>query len=223
LSATPFLPKWHQALPTNYVPENESRRSSYAELIAALKAEVQQLNKMVSEFLTIGRPSRLKKARFPLVELFEQVHVLVKQQVISKRIRLSFSGETSREINADIEQMRLVYLNLFLNAIEAVPENGSISCSVEPSAENHVLITIMDNGPGIAPENIERIFEPYFSKRPGGTGLGLALARRIIEEHEGSIVARNRPETGALFEILLPLDIQETTAPGETATLVAKQ
>jgi len=207
----------------DYVPENESRRSSYAELIAALKAEVQQLNKMVSEFLTIGRPSRLKKARFPLVELLEQVHVLVKQQVISKHIRLSFSGDTSREINADIEQMRLVFLNLFLNAIEAVPENGSISCTVEPSTENRVLITIMDNGPGIAPENLERIFEPYFSKRPGGTGLGLALARRIIEEHEGSIVAENRPETGALFKILLPLDIQDSAIPTEVAALVSSQ
>ncbi len=193
----------------DYVPESQDRRGSYAELIAALKAEVQQLNKMVNEFLTIGRPSRLKKAKFPLIELLEQVHVLVKQQLISKHVSLAFAGDTERDIYADIEQMRLVFLNLFLNAIEAVPENGSISCSIEPSQESRVLIKIMDNGPGIAPENLERIFEPYFSKRPGGTGLGLALARRIIEEHEGSIVARNRPETGAQFEILLSLDIQD--------------
>jgi nitrogen fixation/metabolism regulation signal transduction histidine kinase len=192
-----------------YVPENEDRRSSYAELISALKAEVQQLNKMVNEFLTIGRPSRLKKTKFPLGELFEQLQILIKQQLIAKHISLTFTGTTSQEINADIEQMRLVFLNLFLNAIEAVPESGAISCSVEPVSDHRVLIKIMDSGSGIAQENLQRIFEPYFSKRPGGTGLGLALARRIIEEHAGTINAGNRPKGGAQFEILLPLDNQD--------------
>ncbi len=192
-----------------YVPENEDRRSSYAELIAALKAEVQQLNKMVNEFLTIGRPSRLKKTKFPLGELFEQLQILIKQQVIAKHISLAFTGTPSQEINADIEQMRLVFLNLFLNAIEAVPENGAIYCLVQPVSDRRVLIKIMDTGAGIAQENLQRIFEPYFSKRPGGTGLGLALARRIIEEHAGTITAGNRPEGGAQFEILLPLDNQD--------------
>jgi signal transduction histidine kinase len=207
----------------DYAPEIEDRRASYADLIAALKAEVQHLNKMVNEFLTIGRPSRLKKAKFPFVELLEQVHMLIRQQVISKHISLTFSGDTSQEINADIEQMRLVFLNLVLNAIEAVPENGAISCSVEPAGENRVLIKILDNGSGIAPENLERIFEPYFSKRAGGTGLGLALARRIIEEHEGTIVAGNRPDGGAQFEILLPLDIQEKGLPQEEPLAAAEE
>ncbi len=161
---------------------------------------------MVNEFLTIGRPSRLKKANFEFGELFEQIHILIKQQIVAKRIVLTFTGNTAQKINADIEQMRLVFLNLFLNAIEAVTENGAITCSVEHAENNRILIRIMDTGTGISQENLERIFEPYFSKRLGGTGLGLALSRRIIEEHDGTIIARNRPDGGAQFEILLPLD-----------------
>jgi two-component system sensor histidine kinase HydH len=191
-----------------YLPADEERQKPYSELIAALKAEVQQLNKMVGEFLTIGRPSQLKKSEFPLSELFEQLQMLVKQQILAKNISIEVTGNTAQRINADIEQMRLVFLNLLLNAIEAVPENGTIVLSIEP-AGRCVCVKVIDSGTGIAPENLERIFEPYFSKRPGGTGLGLPLARRIIEEHGGTIAAQNREGGGARFDIVLPIDNSE--------------
>ncbi|HUI91152.1 MAG TPA: ATP-binding protein [Chitinivibrionales bacterium] len=197
----------------DYLPSDEERRKSYSELLAGLKAEVQQLNKMVNEFLTIGRPSQLKKTTFTVAELFGQIQILIKQQMMAKRISVKFAGNTSQELFADIEQMRLVFLNLLLNAIEAVSDDGSISLAVEHTAENNVCIKFMDNGPGIAPENLERIFEPYFSKRPGGTGLGLSLSRRIVEEHGGTLTAENRPLGGAQFTLVLPIDNKETIAP----------
>jgi len=189
----------------DYMPTNEEKRKSYAELIAALKAEVKHLNTMVSEFLTIGRPSRLKKSTFKLVELFDQLIVIVKQQLVAKHINLIINADDLVSISADIEQMRLVFLNLFLNAIEAVPDNGVISVDVQQAGNTAILLRITDNGPGIATENLEQIFEPYFSKRPGGTGLGLALARRIIEEHGGTIKAGNVENGGARFDITLPV------------------
>ena len=200
----------------DYLPPDEERRKSYSELLAALKAEVQHLNKMVNEFLAIGRPSLLKKTTFTIAELFGQIQMLIKQQVMAKRIALEFSGNIAQELFADIEQMRLVFLNLLLNAIEAVSENGSISVVIEPAAEHKVCIKFMDNGPGIAPENLERIFEPYFSKRLGGTGLGLSLARRIVEEHGGTLTAENRPLGGAQFNLVLPIDNSEE-APAAAA------
>jgi signal transduction histidine kinase len=103
--------------------------------------------------------------------------------------------------------MKLALLNLVLNAIEAVCENGRIQVAAEEVGESgEILISIQDDGPGIAPEDLNRIFEPYFTKRPGGTGLGLALVRRIVEKHMGKIRAQNLPEGGARFEIRLPAE-----------------
>jgi nitrogen fixation/metabolism regulation signal transduction histidine kinase len=190
-----------------FKPEGNEKLKTYSELIASLKAEVQHLNKMVDEFLTIGRPSKLKKSKFTLRELFDQVQMLVKQQLIAKAISFSLSGPKDEILKADLEQMRLVVLNLLLNAIEAVSRNGSINVIIEIKREPKTLILkIHDTGPGIPAENLELIFEAYFTNRPGGTGLGLALARRIVEEHGGTIAASNHPDGGAQFEILLPIE-----------------
>jgi signal transduction histidine kinase len=191
-----------------YKPVEDEKQKVYNELIAALKAEVQHLNKMVDDFMNIGRPSKLKKTKFSLHELFEQVQMLVKQYMIAKSIRFAVTGDQAEKIFADLEQMRLVILNLLLNAIEAIPQKGSITINVRHEESLHqLIITVRDDGPGIPEEYLERIFEPYFTKRPGGTGLGLALARRIIEEHDGKIKATNHPDGGAQFEITLPAEI----------------
>ena len=192
----------------DYKPIDDEKQKTYSELIAALKAEVQHLNKMVDDFLNVGRPSKLKKTKFTLHELFEQVQILVKQHMMAKSVRFDVTGEEEEEVVADLEQMRLVILNLLLNAIEAVPVQGSITINVKrDDSLRNLLVTIRDTGPGIPEENLERIFEPYFTNRPGGTGLGLALARRIVEEHEGTIKATNHPKGGAQFEISLPVEV----------------
>jgi signal transduction histidine kinase len=145
--------------------------------------------------------------KFTLRELFDQVQMLVKQQLIAKSISLSINGPQDELLVADLEQMRLVALNLLLNAIEALSRKGGIIITIERKELAETLtIRIRDTGPGIPPENLERIFDPYFTNRPGGTGLGLALARRIVEEHRGKIQASNHPDGGAQFEITLPIE-----------------
>jgi nitrogen fixation/metabolism regulation signal transduction histidine kinase len=191
-----------------FKPEGNEKMKTYSELIASLKAEVQHLNKMVDEFLTIGRPSKLKKIKFTLRELFDQVQILVKQQLIAKSIAFSIAGPQDTMLSADLEQMRLVVLNLLLNAVEAVSRNGKIEVTIESKIDPNILILkIRDTGSGIPAGNLELIFEPYFTNRPGGTGLGLALARRIIEEHGGKITASNHVDGGAQFEIVLPIEV----------------
>jgi signal transduction histidine kinase len=149
----------------------------------------------------------MQKSRFAWAELLEQVQRSVKHQLTSKGITLESSGPADLWITADQEQMRLVLLNLVLNAIEAVSENGQIKVATEETdGSREIILSMTDNGPGIAPEDLSRIFEPYFTKRPGGTGLGLALVRRIVEEHGGKIQATNQPEGGARFEIRLPAE-----------------
>ena len=108
-------------------------------------------------------------------------------------------------MNADAEQLRKVLLNLVLNAFDAVGHNGSVTMEVSPQSNGEALLQVADTGPGI-PESIrERLFEPFVSSKESGTGLGLTICRRIVEQHGGTIDAANRPEGGAMFSIRLPV------------------
>jgi signal transduction histidine kinase len=110
-------------------------------------------------------------------------------------------------MNADQEQFRLVFLNLFLNSIDAIPENSSIEFQARrASVGGAIECAVADKGPGIEPEDLERVFEPYYSKRKGGIGMGLTLVRRIIENHGGEIHAKNRPDGGAEFRFTVPVE-----------------
>jgi signal transduction histidine kinase len=186
-----------------FIPGEARQREAYEGMVASLKAEVRHLNTMVEEFMSIGKPIRIKKNSLFLGEMLAQVELLVKQQLVAKQLAVRYDLPASQRLFADQEQMRLVFLNLLLNAIDASPSQGTITISAG-TRPGTAVITMTDHGAGIEPENLERIFEPYFSKRPDGTGLGLAMARRIIEAHDGSISARNNAGGGACFEILLP-------------------
>jgi signal transduction histidine kinase len=171
-------------------------------IVVNFKTQIRQLNRMVEEFLAIGKPAKLSRAVFSLHELIDQIEVLIKQQLVDKKINLSKQFPFSTSLFGDREQLQLVFLNILMNAVAMVPENGVITLTTAEEQQS-MTIRIIDNGPGIPAEDIEKIFEPYFSKRPGGTGLGLTLAQRIVEQHGGRIVAVP-DSTGGCFEIRLP-------------------
>ncbi|MDB5105502.1 MAG: Periplasmic sensor signal transduction histidine kinase precursor, partial [Fibrobacteres bacterium] len=187
-------------------PEDAQRRIDYLELVSSLKSEVKHLNHVVGDFLALGRPHKLRKERFRLAGLIDQVEVMVKQQLATKGIRFDCHCSDGLYLNADQEQFRLVLLNLLLNSIEAVGPGGSIAIRAGTDSGNNLIFTIADDGKGVETGNLDLIFEPYFTKRDGGTGLGLALVRRILEEHGGRISARNNPEGGLTMEITLPAE-----------------
>ncbi len=193
-------------LAKNYAPLEETKRQQYNSHFANLEAQVAQLNNMVNEFLAIGKPIKIEKQHFQAARLTDQIETLVKHQLIPKELQFVQEVPEELEMVADKEQMRLVLLNLVLNAVEVSPVGGTITLSV--SAGTSLKIRVTDTGSGIEESNLEKVFEPYFSKRPGGTGLGLALARRIVEEHNGTICASNRQNSpGACFEISLPQEV----------------
>jgi signal transduction histidine kinase len=187
-----------------FQPEHSERRADYQDLIASLKSEVKHLNHVVGDFLALGRPHKLHKVDFRLEGLLEQVEMMVKQQLATKGIRFSIDCPEDLGLVADQEQIRLVLLNLLLNSVEAVGAGGRIRIRARLDEGGALRLSVIDNGKGVDPENLELIFEPYFTKRDGGTGLGLALVRRILEEHGGRIQARNNPEGGLSMEVELP-------------------
>jgi signal transduction histidine kinase len=108
-------------------------------------------------------------------------------------------------VNGDAEQLNQVFVNLLLNAIEATPSSGSIYVSAHPVPEAATIrVIISDTGPGIAGEIMMRLFEPFATTRPKGTGLGLPICRRIVTEHKGTIVAGTRESGGAELTVELP-------------------
>jgi signal transduction histidine kinase len=174
-------------------------------MMESLKAEVQHLNRIVADFINLGQPTRLKKARFIVGELVDQCQLLVRQQLADKRIEFGVAGPRDAVLDGDVDQLRLVLLNLLINAIQMSPVGGAVTVTIE-TAVRSINIIVADNGPGLADEDLPRLFEPYYSRRPGGTGLGLTLARRIVEEHGGTISAGNDTNGGARFTITLPVE-----------------
>jgi signal transduction histidine kinase len=185
-----------------FAPSDGKRREEYLRLLGNLKAQVKHLNSMVQEFLTVGKPVRPFPRAFLFRELVEEVHVLVRQQAMAKGIRMETEIPPDLTMCADRDQMRLVLLNLILNALAA---SGSGVVMVRATmAGTATIAEVLDDGLGIAPEHIEKVFEPYFMKKPDGTGLGLTLVRRIVEEHGGTVCAENRPNGGARMWFRLP-------------------
>jgi nitrogen fixation/metabolism regulation signal transduction histidine kinase len=192
-------------LGNQFLPEDQDQQKKYKEYITSLKAEVKHLNKMVGNFLSMGKSSKLSKSKFKLSAFMKRIQVLVKQQLLSKNIGLEISGDSNFELFADEERMQVVFLNLIINAIDVVPPNGLIEVTVRKMDDTKEdLLSITDNGKGIKSENIENIFEPYVTEKADGIGIGLAVVKRIVEEHDGQISACNAENGGARFEIILP-------------------
>lgn len=190
----------------NFKPEVKEKQNQFQKLLDSLKNEVRHLDTIVTEFLTLGKPSRPSRKRFKLKDLVSEVSIRLNQQMATKGIRLDLACPESVEVNADQEQMRLVLLNLLLNSIDIVPPGSVIEFTADEwGPDGEVRCSVADEGPGIEPQDLEHVFEPYFSKRAGGIGLGLTLVRRIIEEHGGEIRAVNREGGGAEFRFTVPL------------------
>ena len=133
-------------------------------------------------------------------------------QLVAQRVTARTAlGATADTVNGDPQHLTAVFVNLLLNAAEAMPDGGSISVvsANEPAGLDVpavVRVTVADSGPGIAPELREQIFDPFFSTKPEGTGFGLALALRTVEEHGGRLRLEPPPQGGgAVFVVELPL------------------
>jgi len=182
----------------------EDRREEFGTRIERVKREATRLRKTLDSFLAFARPPKLE--RMPvrvngyLSELIEFIEPEASRHGIT--IERDFQDKLY-PVLADQHQLAQVVMNLLTNAREAIGEQGLVTVRTRET-DDWVEIDVVDNGGGAATENEEKVFEVFFSTKDQGTGLGLGIARRIVEEHGGELVLENHPGRGARFIVRLP-------------------
>ena len=186
-------------------PDDPVVRQEAIDILGRIKGEIGRLNRMVSDFLAYGRPSKLKIREVDVGDLLEEVVALVSTQASQQgvRINLLLPSGLSPILEADSEQIKTCFSNLVINAVQAMPDGGTLDIGVHRE-DGEIRFEFKDTGHGIAPEALELIFEPYYSTKETGIGLGLPLTKRLIEDHGGTIKAESTEGKGTLFTVSLP-------------------
>lgn len=176
------------------------------EVLGFIISETERLNKLVSTLIDASRPRASVFVMLDIAQLIRNTAALLRAQAEAKNIVLSVESTEPVTLEADADQMTQVLMNLLMNAIQILPSGGKINVQMYQERDM-VLIEIADNGPGITVENQAKIFEPFFTQRAGGVGLGLAIVRQIVEAHQGEIFCSSSQSGGAQFTISLPINI----------------
>jgi two-component system sensor histidine kinase HydH len=178
----------------------ETRRAS-----DFITAEIDRLSNVVTSLLAFARPVQVRRRRVSVPELLERTEQLARDEVTGADVRLARREPTAHAVlHGDPDLICQVLLGLVTNAVEAMDGRGDVLLEAETRGGS-VEIAVADSGPGVSPEFRARIFEPFFTTRPKGTGLGLAVARQIVEAHAGTISVQDRPGGGARFVVRLPV------------------
>ena len=188
----------------------EPAASGVGERVGRARAEVRRLDGIVQNFLRFSRPPAVRLTPTDPALVVQRMHDLVSPEARERGIRLELSvaGQASL-VRADENLLSQALLNVLINAFQAV-EEGCDSPLVELTLEEaeegagEVRIQVRDNGCGVSPEDLERVFEYYYTTRDGGTGLGLSIAQGILQQHGGSLHLTSRPERGTTVSLLLP-------------------
>jgi len=175
------------------------------EYCRVLLEECERLNRLVSEFLNFARPKELVRERIVLGQLLEKGVTLIQPALRQHHIELKQvrNKVAEQEVEVDQDQMKQVILNILLNAIDAQGEGGVILLE-GVQQDGFVGFAVSDEGPGILPDAMPYIYDPFFTTKEKGTGLGLSVVHRILDQHGGRIATTNRGDRGVRVEILMP-------------------
>jgi signal transduction histidine kinase/FixJ family two-component response regulator len=186
---------------------NDEKRQQY---VAMLDKEVERLIDTTGQTLDFARPGRVGKKSTHLNQLLRETLVLVNKQLQRNKI------DTSLNLASDLpsiwvvpDQIKQVFLNLILNAVDVMPNGGHLTLTTRYLAsDSEVMVALVDTGPGVPPEILDRIYEPFFSTKEAGTGLGLSISYSIVEAHGGYIELESKEGAGSTFAVYLPISLE---------------
>lgn len=167
--------------------------------------EVNRLNRVITDLLGLSRPGDVRQKKVGPENIVAHVIKLVRHTAEEKHVAIvSKMAPGVPDIQADMERLSQALLNLCLNAIEAMPQGGTLTIAVS-GGKKRICLAVRDTGCGIAPENMAHIFDPYFTTKNSGTGLGLAMVHKIVKAHGGEMDVVSRQPGGTIFRIWLPV------------------
>ena len=173
------------------------------QIIGEVVTRVDSLDDIVQDLLVFARPREPQLAPVALAELLANTSELLRRDPVYASLSIELTGGNP-VVQADVEQLRTVFLNLLLNAAQATEARGRIRVST--SADDLAArVAVADDGPGIPDEVRARIFEPFFTTKHRGTGLGLPTARRVVERHRGTVEVECPPSGGTVVTVTLPV------------------
>jgi signal transduction histidine kinase len=194
-----------QRLKRDFTPADEEKGREFQLLSGVIRDEIRRLNGIIEEFLSFSKTRRLELRNYPVTEVLQKIINLIREEASSKDITIKTEGfEPPVIFPMDMDKLQQALLNFFKNAMESITNGGEITIAVNRKDKSHVIISIADTGCGIAPEEIEQIFNPEYTTKEKGLGLGLALAHEIIRGHGGEIRILSTPQVGTTIEITLP-------------------
>ena len=185
---------------------SKSLDETSSKLLDTALQETGRIDGIVSALLAFSRPSEISKERHDLRETVEESLDLVSFQAKTQQVAVSKAVPAAPLlIRADRAQLKQLFLNVFLNAIQSMPGGGTMDVEVRIKDERKALVTVADTGEGIPEENLDRIFDPFFTTKKGGTGLGLSICYNIVKSHQGEIEVKSKAGQGTTILITLPL------------------
>ncbi len=187
--------------------DTEVKEKRYYDIMLS---EIERINSIVSEFMVLSKPQAITYQKENITSLLTDVITLLETIAIVKNIEITkkFTPDIIL-VNCEGNQIKQVFLNIFKNAIEAVPDKGKIHIEVSLLGQDKVRIRFIDNGPGIPNVLLSRLGEPFYTTKEKGTGLGLMVSFKIIEDHRGRITIKSEMNKGTTVDIILSVAINE--------------
>jgi len=187
-------------------------RDRMAGRLNIIRGELKRLEEIVENFLRLSGPSALTLGEVDVRRLLQHVIELVGPEAASRQIEVSVESPSSvSPLLGDAGQLTQAFLNVVLNALQAVKRQGRVTILVCPDEPEWLCVKVRDSGPGVPPGNRVAVFEPYYTTKEDGTGLGLWIAQQIVAAHGGTIHADNATEGGAVFTFRLPWRAKENS------------
>lgn len=203
---------------------DEHHRDSLRELLSVARKEVSRLDLIITQFLRAIRPSKPKLVAARIDTLLKETLSLLKHDIQSRDIHIQINSPSNLpRIRIDGQQMKQAFFNVIKNAFQAMNDGGALTINLS-TYDRFLAISFVDTGPGVPAQESGRIFEPYHTTKPDGTGLGLMVVQRILQDHNGTIEFHSEPGIGTTVTLVLPLGkpqvrlLKSRTAPEEEMT-----